>query len=253
MGNGSVSRPPAVVVGGGSGIGAAVAQHRRGAGRTVVVLDIDGERDIDCDVGEPDRVEAALDEVGRRHGLADEITVTAGIGHSSMLLDSSPDDWDRVMNVNARGAWLVLRSMARRWIAGGRPGSAVVLSSVSSRLPDRSMGLYCASKAALNMVVAVAAVEWGPYDIRVNAVAPGVTNTPMLRGAPVDGRWLAGVQDRTPAGRLGTADDIAEAVTALHGLRWVTGQVLECDGGLGLWSPIDPLGLPVPRPVRGPG
>ena len=108
------------------------------------------------------------------------------------------------------------------------------------------MGLYCASKAALSMLVEVAAAEWGPLGLRVNAVAPGVTRTPMLgnsRAASVEGSpWLAGVAERTALGRLGEAGDIAQAVIALHAMEWVTGQVLECDGGLGLHSPIDSYG-----------
>jgi NAD(P)-dependent dehydrogenase (short-subunit alcohol dehydrogenase family) len=103
------------------------------------------------------------------------------------------------------------------------------------------MGLYCASKAALDMVVRVAATEWAP-GVRVNGVAPGVTDTPMLGRAPRDGAWLAGVAGRTALGRLGAADDVAEAVGAVHAMSWVTGQVIECDGGLGLESPIAPMG-----------
>jgi len=103
------------------------------------------------------------------------------------------------------------------------------------------MGLYCASKAALDMIVRVAALEWAP-TVRVNAVAPGVTDTPMLPSIPRDTGWLRGVADRTALDRLGTPDDIAAAALALHDLDWVTGQVLMCDGGLALRSPIDPLG-----------
>ncbi len=94
------------------------------------------------------------------------------------------DEWDRVIAVNTRGPLLVMRALARAMIDAGTPGSMVATSSVSARLVDRSMGAYCASKAALSMLVEVAACEWGPYGIRVNAVGPGVTATPMLgRGA----------------------------------------------------------------------
>ena len=92
------------------------------------------------------------------------------------------------------------------------------------------------------MVVEIAACEWAPHGIRVNAVGPGVTATPMLGRAPTDTGWLAAVQRRTPLGRLGQADDIAEVIRLLHGAQWVTGQILEADGGLGLHSPIDAFG-----------
>jgi NAD(P)-dependent dehydrogenase (short-subunit alcohol dehydrogenase family) len=157
-----------------------------------------------------------------------------------MLLDVAPEEWDRVMGTNARGVWLVMRALARPMLDGDG-GSIVVTSSVSARLADRSMGLYCASKAALDMVVRVAASEWAPL-VRVNAVAPGVTDTPMLGPAPRGRGWLAGVAGRTALGRLGTPGAVADAVVAVHGLDWVTGQVVTCDGGLSLHSPIEPMG-----------
>jgi NAD(P)-dependent dehydrogenase (short-subunit alcohol dehydrogenase family) len=78
--------------------------------------------------------------------------------------------------------------------------------------------------------------------LRVNGVAPGVTDTPLLGRAPRDGSWLTGVAGRTALGRLGAAEDIAEAVVSLHEMSWVTGQILVCDGGLSIRSPINPLG-----------
>lgn len=93
------------------------------------------------------------------------------------------------------------------------------------------------------MVIKVAAAEWAP-TLRVNGVAPGVTDTPMLGPVARDGPWLSGVAHRTALGRLGTADDIAETIMAVHSMTWVTGQVVSCDGGLALRSPIDPPAAP---------
>jgi len=227
-----------VVIGGGSGIGAALAGRRRAAGTEVVVWDVAGERDLTCDLTEPAQVEAATAATLARIGAPAWVDITAGIGHAGALLDAPSTEWDRVMAVNARGPWLAMRALAGPMAAAGG-GSIVAVSSVSGRLADRSMGLYCASKAALDMVVRVAAAEWAP-EVRVNAVAPGVTDTPMLGPIPRDGTWLAGVARRTALGRLGTPEDIAEAILGVHDMGWVTGQVLECDGGLGLRSPISP-------------
>ncbi len=231
-----------MVVGGGSGIGAALAARYRRAGEVVVVWDIAGSHDIRCDVSDPGQVDAAAAATDARIGTPRQFTVCAGIGHSGTLLEVDPDDWTRVMTVNARGPLLAMRSAAGAMTVEGAGGSIVVLSSVSGRIADRTMGAYCASKAALSMTVKVAAAEWADAGIRVNAVAPGVTDTPMLGGAPLGAGWLAGVAARTPFGRIGTPDDIVEAVLAVHGMPWVTGQILECDGGLGLNSPIDPVG-----------
>jgi NAD(P)-dependent dehydrogenase (short-subunit alcohol dehydrogenase family) len=229
----------AVVVGGASGIGAAVVARHRAAGSDVVVWDVSGEADVACDITDPEAVAAAVQRTVADHGVPDTVTVTAGIGHGGMLLDAAPGDWDRVMGVNAKGVWLAMRELARPMLEASG-GSIVAISSVSAQLADRSMGLYCASKAALDMLVRVAAAEWAP-TLRVNAVAPGVTDTPMLGRAPRDGAWLTGVADRTALGRLGTPDDIAEAVLAVHAMTWATGQIVTTDGGLSLRSPINPL------------
>ena len=242
----------AVVVGGSSGIGAAVVARLRADGVPVVVWDIAGEPDVVCDVGDPGAIDDATDETVERIGVPTWVTGCAGVGHAGMLLDVGPDEWDRVMRVNARGPWLVMRSLATRMIDAGVRGSLVVTSSVSSRLVDRTMGAYCASKAALDMLVKVAAFEWGPAGLRVNAVGPGVTLTPMVGPLPTDRGWLADVAHRTPLGRVGEADEVAAAILALHQLEWVTGQVLDADGGLSLHSPIDSYGSWA-RPTGSPG
>ena len=242
---GEESEPFALVIGGGSGIGAALAARYRAGGTTAVVWDVDGERDVTCDVAEPDEVDKAVGATSLRWGVPSWVTVTAGIGHAGMLLDIPPDDFDRVMRVNARGPWLSMRAWVGAMLERKVAGSFVAVSSVSARLVDPGMGLYCASKAALSMLVKVAAAEWGPLGLRVNGVGPGVTRTAMLghgSAATVEGSpWLAGVAERTSLGRLGEADDVAATVVALHGMDWVTVQVLECDGGLSLRSPIDSL------------
>jgi NAD(P)-dependent dehydrogenase (short-subunit alcohol dehydrogenase family) len=210
----------------------------------VIVWDIRGERDVTCDVSDPAAVDRAVAETRAGWGVPAWVTVTAGVGHAGLLTEVSPEEFDRILTVNTRGPWLCMRAWARVMETEGRTGSFVAVSSVSARLADRTMGVYCLSKAALSMLVRVAAEEWGPRGLRVNAVAPGVTRTPMLgpdtstEASP----WLAGVARRTALGRLGEAGDVAEAILALHGMAWVTGQVLECDGGLSLHSPINPAG-----------
>ncbi len=249
------TEPLALVIGAGSGIGNALASSYRAQGTSLVTWDIAGSHDITCDVTEPGAIEEAVGETRTRFGVPTSVTVTAGVGHSGLLADADADDFDRVMRVNARGPWLCMRAWARVAQEQGMATSFVAVSSISARLVDRSMGIYCASKAALSMLVKVAAAEWGATGLRVNAVAPGVTRTPMLGRGPsatVTGSpWLAGVAERTALGRLGEADDIAEVIVALHAMGWVTGQVVECDGGLSLRSPIDPLAAVLRR--HGPG
>lgn len=237
----------ALVVGGASGIGRAVVERHRAAGTSVVVWDVAGDPDVDCDIADPAQIEAATASTVDRFGVPSQVTVTAGIGHSAMLLDLDPDEWDQVIAVNTRGPWLVMRALAKAMIDAESPGSIVATSSISAHVIDRGMGAYCASKAALSTLVQIGAMEWAPHGIRVNAVGPGVTQTAMLGRAPVDSGWLAAVQRRTALGRLGQPADIAEVVTGLHAMAWVTGQIIDCDGGLSLYSPIDSFGEHQPR------
>jgi len=231
--------PSALVIGGASGIGAAVADQYRSRGIAVLVWDVQSPCDIHCDVGDPDSIDRAVRATVERTGVPRWVTITAGIGHSGLLGDLDPGDWDRVMQVNARGPWLCMRALAAAMAEAGQPGSMVATSSVSAHLVDRNMGAYCASKAALNMLVRVAAAEWGGQGIRVNAVAPGVTMTPILSRSPGTSPWLDDVAGRTALERLGQASDIAQAIASLHEMAWVTGQIVDCDGGLSMYSPIN--------------
>jgi NAD(P)-dependent dehydrogenase (short-subunit alcohol dehydrogenase family) len=231
----------AVVTGGGSGIGSAVVTRLRLAGNQVVVWDIkDG--DIDCDISDPDSVSEAAARTLAAHGAPNRLVACAGIGASGMLLDQSPSDWQRVIDTNLTGTWLTMRAVARTMIDSGSGGSIVAVSSISGTLADRDMGAYCVSKAGIDMLVRIAATEWGRYGIRVNAVGPGVTRTPMLAKPEQLPGWVEGLTERTALGRIGEPDDIAEAIAALLEMSWVTGQTLFADGGLALHSPIDAYG-----------
>jgi NAD(P)-dependent dehydrogenase (short-subunit alcohol dehydrogenase family) len=117
------------------------------------------------------------------------------------------------------------------------------VSSISGTIADQDVGPYCVSKAGVDMLVRVAAVEWGTHGIRVNAIGPGVTQTPLLGDLETrNPGWADELIERTALSRIGTADEVAEAIVSLLDMSWVTGQVLFADGGLSLHSPIDPAG-----------
>lgn len=238
----------AVVTGGASGIGAAVTDRLKNEGARPVVWDVNPAAEVVCDVSDPASVDAAIRRTVEIAGVPTLMAACAGIGHSGLLLDVPPDEWDRVMGTNLKGAWLSMRAVADAMKAAGVGGAMSVVTSVSARLVDRGMGAYCASKAGLEMLVKIAAYEWSSHGIRVNAVGPGVTRTPMLGRAPETG-MTEEVVGRTPLGRLGEAEDIAQAMTALMTLDWVTGQVVMADGGLSLYSPIDMFGAASRRGV----
>jgi NAD(P)-dependent dehydrogenase (short-subunit alcohol dehydrogenase family) len=231
----------AVVTGGASGIGREVAGRLRDTGHDVVVWDLSGA-DIACDVSDPDAVSAAMEQTVREHGVPTRVVTCAGIGASGMLLDQSPDEWERVLAVNLSGTWLTIRAGAQAMIDAKVGGSIVAVSSISGTVADRDMGAYCVSKAGVDMLVKVAAVEWGVHGIRVNAIGPGVTRTPMLAKPEQLPGWVAGLSERTALGGLGEAADVAGAIVGVLELPWVTGQIVHADGGLSLHSPIDAYG-----------
>ncbi|MHB8593158.1 MAG: SDR family NAD(P)-dependent oxidoreductase [Acidimicrobiales bacterium] len=236
----------ALVTGGAGGIGLATAECLRATGARVAVLDVADasaagpEMAVVCDISEESDVVSAVRRVHDHFGGIDVAVLNAAVGGFGALLDMETTEWDRVLNVNLRGTFLCLREVGRAMVAGGRGGSVVAVTSISGFLTERMMGHYSVSKAGVAALVRVAARELGPFGIRVNAVAPGTTDTPMFA---LTGR-LPGYQDRvaqrTALGGIGAPGDVADAVVALLGLEWVTGQVLSADGGVSLWSPIDP-------------
>lgn len=231
----------AVVTGGGSGIGRAVVERLRSSGDDVVVWDISGG-DIACDISDPDSVSAAIEATTAQHGPLTRMVACAGVGATGLLIDQTIDQWRRVLDINLTGTWLSMRAAARTMIDAGSGGSIVAVSSISGTVADRDMSAYCVSKAGVDMLVRVAAAEWGCHGIRVNAVGPGVTRTPMLAKPEALPGWVEGLTERTALGRLGEADDVAEAIVGVLEMGWVTGQSVFADGGLALHSPIDAYG-----------
>jgi len=227
-----------VVTGGASGIGRAVAALLKDMGYRVIVWDICGG-DLECDISDPDAVSAGMAAIVAEHGVPARVVACAGVGASGLLLSRSVTDSQRVIAVNLTGTWLTLRAGAQAMIDAGVPGSMVAVSSISGTVADRDMGACCVSKAGIDMLVKVAAVQWGRFGIRVT-VGPGVTRTPMLSQA---GKlWIAALSERTALGRLGKPTDVAAAIVGVLELDWVTGQVVHADGGLAVHSPIDAYG-----------
>jgi NAD(P)-dependent dehydrogenase (short-subunit alcohol dehydrogenase family) len=224
----------AIVTGGASGIGAACVEGLEAAGAHVVVLDLASGVDLSDEEQVVRGVARAVSELG---GL-DVGILNAGAGGSAPILDMTTAEWDRIMNVNLRGSFVCLREVGRAMKQTG--GVIVAVTSVSGFLTERTMAHYSASKAGLAQLVRSAARELGAYNIRVNAVAPGPTDTPMFSATDRVPGYRERVTERAALGRLGTADEVAAAVVALCELDWVTGQILAADGGVSLFSPIDP-------------
>jgi NAD(P)-dependent dehydrogenase (short-subunit alcohol dehydrogenase family) len=238
----------ALVTGGSSGIGAATTAQLRDAGARVAVLDVqakdgDGDLAVKCDVGEEKEVIAGVQRVVDELGSPSAAVLAAGIGGMAPILKMSADEWDRVQRVNLRGVFLCLREVARAMVAAEQPGAIVAVGSVSGIVSDRGVVHYSTAKAAVHELARVAAAEMGHHGIRVNAIAPGCTDTPMFEVTDRMPGYREMVSERAPLGRVGSATEVAAAILALLQLDWVTGHVLVADGGLTLRSPLDPMEL----------
>jgi NAD(P)-dependent dehydrogenase (short-subunit alcohol dehydrogenase family) len=232
----------ALVTGGASGIGAATVSLLRAMGSKVASLDLqpsnDADVSIEADVADEAQMADAVRRVQEELGLLKLVVLNAGVGSFSPIRSMSVEEWDRVHRVNVRAALIGLRECAEAMSDGG---SVVAVTSISGFTPERGLAAYSTSKAALTQLVRVAARELGPSRINVNAVAPGTTDTPLFSSAAELPGYQERAVSRTPLGRLGRSIDIAAAIVSLLSLDWVTGQVLVADGGLSLYSPIDPM------------
>jgi NAD(P)-dependent dehydrogenase (short-subunit alcohol dehydrogenase family) len=242
-----------VVTGGGSGIGAAtcrrlaadgfaVAVLDRRAGAAAEVADEVGGTALAVDVADAGAVAAAIDGVAESHdgGLAGLVN-NAGVGNLKPLEAYTDAEVDLIWRVNVAGTYNCLRAAAPHLGAAG--GAVVNLASVSGVRPTRGEAPYSAAKAAVVALTMSAALEWAPR-VRVNCVSPGFIRTPLNEVLASEDGVREGIERRTPAGRLGTAEEVAALVAFLlsSDAGYLTGQNIVLDGGSTLTSAqMDPV------------
>jgi NAD(P)-dependent dehydrogenase (short-subunit alcohol dehydrogenase family) len=197
-----------------------------------------------ADVSEAAEVEAAVDAIEKALGPIDVLVNAHGIFPNRPLLEMDDEEWDRVFAVNTRGTMLTCRAVARRLVARGAPGSIVNISSGAATSARAGGSHYTGSKAAVNMLTHVLAIELGQHNIRVNAVAPGLILDDVLRtGDSHKSEYAEMMLRMSPLGRTGAPEDIAPAVVFLASDRspWTTGAILEVTGGSHCGRPHVPL------------
>ena len=227
----------AVVTGGGSGIGRAVAERLRADGYHVATIDLnpsDDEFAHTADVTDRAQVERAFSAIRAQLGPVTILVNAAGLDGFKRFTEITFDEWQKVIDVNLNGVFHCIQAVLPDMVDAGW-GRIVNISSSSTHSGTPYMSHYVAAKSAVNGLTKSLALEYGPAGITVNAVPPGFIDTPMLRNAEARGtiRDVQATIDATPVRRMGKPEDIAAACAFLisDDAGYITGQILGVNGG----------------------
>ena len=233
-----------IVTGGAQGIGEACVRRFAREGAQVVIADIDDARGaalaaelggvyLHCDVGNKAQVDALVAQTMAAHGRIDVLVNNAGIFKAADFLDMTEADFDAVLRVNLKGAFLMGQAVAREMARAGK-GSIVNMSSVNGVLAIPTIAGYNVSKGGINQLTRVMALSLADKGIRVNAVAPGTIATELAAQAVLTSEEArARIMSRTPMRRLGEPSEIADTVAYLasDAASYITGEIVVVDGG----------------------
>lgn len=239
----------ALVTGGGRGLGQGTAVELASRGARVAVADRKpeiaeetvelcnkagkGAKAFVFDQAKAESVEACVAEVADHYGQIDLLFANAGIGKFVPIADMKKSDWDFVIQINLNGTFYVCQEVVKRMIQRGEGGKIVLTASSGSRVIADQLGAYCASKAAVEMLMKHMAAELGNYRINVNAILPGVVETGMTMPMLAEEKWRNMLVRETPVGRWGKPQDVAKLVAFLlsDDASYINGEGIMIDGG----------------------
>jgi meso-butanediol dehydrogenase/(S,S)-butanediol dehydrogenase/diacetyl reductase len=225
----------AVVTGGSSGLGAAIAKSFADHGANVFVADLLGEPAVD--VTSAADVEALFTRVAGTHGRLDVLVCSAAVETRASVVDCTDDEWQRVVDVNLKGPFLCLKYGLPLMVTTGG-GSVILMGSVLGAIGSPKYAAYCASKGALVNLAKQAAIEHARDGVRVNVVSPSACEAGLFletaARAPDPDAIKRMVAGNTPMGRLGSVDDVTATVQFLasEGASYISGTVVPLDGGM---------------------
>jgi NAD(P)-dependent dehydrogenase (short-subunit alcohol dehydrogenase family) len=238
----------AVVIGGASGIGEAVARGAAAQGAAVVILDTNetaahtiasriGGSAAGLDIRDAGAVAGAMNAVKLVRGSVDIVVCTPSINVRKPIVGYTQEEFDRVVDLNLKGTFNVLQAAGRTMIAQRR-GSIVVFSSIRSQVVEPGQSVYAMSKAGIVQLVRTAAAEFGAYGVRVNAIAPGVVETPLTAQIKENAEWYEAYANKSVLKRWATPEEMVGPTLFLasDAASYVTGTVLFADGG---WTAVD--------------
>ena len=233
----------AIVTGGARGIGAAIARRLVDEGAEVIILDLLADTGDACaasigatflpvDLADPVQTRAVVASAIEELGGVDVLVNSAGVFRLVSLLDLEIEEWDRVMDINARAMLVTMQSVAPTMIAAGS-GRIINLASMAAKAGGANEAHYAASKAAVVALTRAAAIEWGPHGITANSICPGYVLTEM-GAATRTSEQIAAWSAKSPLGRLGHPDDVSGLAVYLASQdgSYVTGQALNVTGGM---------------------
>ena len=233
----------AIITGAARGIGLACAERFVAEGAHVVILDVLdeigkaeakrlGATYLHCDVSKSSDITAVVAAVVKQHGAVDILLNNAAISISGDFLEISEADYDKVLDINLKGSFLMLQACAREMVKQAA-GSIINMSSVNDTLAIPSIVSYCVAKGGVSQLTRATSISLAPHGIRVNAIGPGSIMTDMLKSVVNDKAAMARVMSRTPMGRVGEPSEIASIAVFLASdeSSYVTGQTIYADGG----------------------
>lgn len=248
----SLAGKHAVVTGGGRGIGRGIVLALAAAGARVTVADRDARAAegvaeelpaglglaVEMDVADRASVETGIELAERTLGDVDIAVANAGVLRFAPFLELTAAEWQRTIDVDLSGVFHTAQAAAQRMAAGRRPGSVIVVTSVSAEVPSRTQGHYCAAKAGALMLVRAMAWELADIGIRVNSIGPGWIETRLGAGYLDVPERRAEVIATIPIGRVGQPADVGSAAVFLasDAASYITGAHLRVDGGLAIGS-----------------